>query len=63
LFENERGDLCYWLGSDNLERLTMLRCVHEMNLLECGHFEERGNARKILEQIIGVEVVRVCADW
>jgi len=41
----------------------MLRCVHEMNLLECGHFEERGNARKILEQIIGVEVVRVCADW
>jgi len=38
-------DLCYWLGSDNLERLITLRRMHEMNLLERGHFEERENAR------------------
>jgi hypothetical protein len=63
LFEEERGDLCYWFGSDNLESLVTLRWMHEMNLLQSGHFEERGNARKILERILGVVVVRVCADW
>jgi len=45
LFEDERGDLCFWFDSDNLERLVTLRWMHEMNLLESDHFEGRGNAR------------------
>jgi hypothetical protein len=54
LFEDERGDLCYWFGSDNLERLVTLRWMHKMNLLKSGHFEEREYARKILERVLGV---------
>jgi hypothetical protein len=51
MFEDERGDLCYWFGSDNLESLGTLRWMYEINFLERGHFEERGNAKKIRERI------------
>lgn len=54
MFEDERGDLCYWFGSDYLERLVTLCWMHVMNLLESGHFEEKGSARKIVERIIRI---------
>jgi hypothetical protein len=46
LFEDERGDLCYWFGSDNLERLVTLRWIHDMNLFKSGRFEDRGKCEE-----------------